>query len=576
MKALDKAIQRMESVKNAQFDEKRNRTGAYAQMGDSTPGYWRDKRQQTNLTSRYHLFQGWLYSAIHALSSRAANAPCVLGKKEYATDAMGDDPKRTIPGSKWHSRPEGHQKYHGDNQGVVVLEDSHLAYDVTQNPNPFQSKWDFLYMMTSNLNLTGWAFVVVDYPDQGRKGRKRPHFYALPSSWIIPDHTNGPFSLFRLINPNDPNAKPVDLSPENVGMARFPNPGNPLAATSPVAAQLRAIKIDQNIQTSQEMFFENGIFPSVIVSMGKQPHPDAMSDGVRPRLSASQRRQVTNAIRKVMTGVHNYGNPAIIDGMIDSIQRLSATQNEMGWEKSEDKVRTRILSSLGVHPFMLGELSNVGGYAQATVIRQQFCDRVNILLGMTSLLVEKLVQTHIDPKLMFWYEKCEAEDLQLQAQNMREARTNGDISKNEYRAFLNLPPVEETQKDPSLSSTQGVQNLMNILSMNGAGNIDHEQARTLLEILFSMSKSEVERLIPEPEEVPEALQGIDPALPVEDEVVAEDDDEESDSDADAVDEEDEEEKALMMELRNAVAALRAPLDILENHKDGSKSDKEDN
>ena len=195
---------------------------------------------------------------------------------------------------------------------------------------------------------------------------------------------------------------------------------------------------------------------------------------------------------------------------------------------------------------------------------------------MTSLLVEKLVQTHIDPKLMFWYEKCEAEDLQLQAQNMREARTNGDISKNEYRAFLNLPPVEETQKDPSLSSTQGVQNLMNILSMNGAGNIDHEQARTLLEILFSMSKSEVERLIPEPEEVPEALQGIDPALPVEDEVVAEDDDEESDSDADAVDEEDEEEKALMMELRNAVAALRAPLDILENHKDGSKSDKEDN
>ncbi len=565
MKALDKAIERVEAVKSAQF-EKRQRTGAYSQIGDSTPGAYATKRQQQNLSSRYSLFQGWLYSAIHALSSRAANASCVLGKKEYTLDPeiIGEEsPKRAIPGHKLITRPDGHVKYHGDSQNVSVLDAKHLAYDVVQNPNPFQSKWDFLYMITSNLNLTGWAFVVVDYPNQGKKSRNRPHFYALPSSWIIPDHQNGPFSKFFLINPNDHNAKPLELSPNNVGMARFPNPGNPLAASSPVAAQLRAIKIDQNIQSSQEMFFENGIFPSVIVSMGKQPHPDAMSDGVRPRLSAAQRRQVTNAIRKVMTGVHNYGNPAIIDGMIDSIERLSATQNEMGWEKSEDKVRTRILSSLGVHPFMLGELSNVGGYAQATVIRQQFCDRVNILLGMSSLLVEKLIQLHLDPALMFWYEKCEAEDLQLQAQNMRDARANGDISKNEFRAFLNLPPVEESNKDPSLSSTQGINNLMSVLQMFSNGALNFEQARSLLKILFSMSKAEVEQLIPEPEEVPEALQAI--GTPVDADAEEKDDQENADSDVEA---EDDEEKALMLQLRDAVAALRTPLDILD--RDGSQ------
>jgi hypothetical protein len=92
-----------------------------------------------------------------------------------------------------------------------------------------------------------------------------------------------------------------------------------------------------------------------------------------------------------MGGVANYGEPAIVDGMIESVTRLSATQNEMGWEKSEDKIRTRILSAFGVHPYILGEPVGVGGYAQVVNIEKRFYKRVNTFLDMLSTVVTNFV-----------------------------------------------------------------------------------------------------------------------------------------------------------------------------------------
>ena len=92
-----------------------------------------------------------------------------------------------------------------------------------------------------------------------------------------------------------------------------------------------------------------------------------------------------------MSGVANYGNPAIIDGMVERIDRLSATQNEMGWDKSEVKVRQRILGAFGTHPFILGEPVGVGGHAQAFVIERQFCMGVNTYLNMLSGVMTSFV-----------------------------------------------------------------------------------------------------------------------------------------------------------------------------------------
>ena len=189
--------------------------------------------------------------------------------------------------------------------------------------------------------------------------------------------------------------------------------------------------------------------------MGKQPHPD-VPGGIRPRLTPAQRRQVYGAIKKVMSGVSNYGNPAIVDGMIESIERLSATQNEIGWEKSEKSVRTRILSAFAVHPFILGE-EMAGSYAQAYVVGERFCDRVNVFLALLSQLMTNFVpvlldkssekaanrKTEANDDLVVWWEEAQVKDPSMEKSLWEAARQRGDVSQNEFRAWMGIGPDED-------------------------------------------------------------------------------------------------------------------------------------
>ncbi|MDQ6959976.1 MAG: phage portal protein, partial [Mariprofundaceae bacterium] len=298
---------------------------------------------------RYGLFRGWLYAAINALASEAAGQSVHLGR------LLGAEPNpelRAVPPARkaWFRSRMTATAESKTAHGELEVIQSHPLLDSLERPNPVQHRWQFVYNFVANLNLTGWSYIIGDTDEDGR-----PQFYALPTTWIKPDHKEGPFSRFFIVDPKKPTGdmgkEPLDRT--QVAFAHLPNPSDPLSALAPAQAQIMAIRIDDHIQASQERFFENGIFPSVIVTIGKNPHPD-VPGGVRPRLSGAQRRQVHGAIRKEMSTVANYGNPAIVDGLIESITRLSATQNEMGWEKSERVIKERILSAFAVHEYILG------------------------------------------------------------------------------------------------------------------------------------------------------------------------------------------------------------------------------
>lgn len=442
--------------------------GAGAQFGGAF------SRDQSVNRNRYHMFRGWLYSAINALAEEAAGQPINVAR--ITNTEPQDEERRARLG-----REKGHllQKMPRDtrskaaNQEVELLPDHELV-DVLENPNPIQSKWSFVYSFVANLNLTGWSFVVGDTNKDGKL-----ELFSLPTTWVTPLHKEGPFSHFKVVNPSNPSSAGVTLDRSQVAFAHLPNPSDPFSALAPAATQIQAIRIDDHIQTSQERFFENGVFPSVVIKMGKDPHPN-VPGGIRPRLSPGQRRQVTGAIRKVWGGVANYGNPAIVDGLIEGIERLSATQNEMGWEKSEDKIRTRILSAFGVHPFILGEPVSVGGYAQAAKIEERFCKRVNVFLGLLSGLLTNFVPPKIDAteRLLIWLEKCVPHDPALHSQNFREGRKNGDVTQNEYRAFLGLPPDKDG--NPNIIHRQSLPGIVQMLVQIGQGTITRESASAVL------------------------------------------------------------------------------------------------
>lgn len=466
-KSLDHSRAVMSSARETALQLKAS--GMMETMTPMQSSFLGDWSNQTKNRQGYAAFRGWLYSAIHALASEAAGQAVNLGR-------LGD-PKKESP-----KPPKGTKSYLTNKMTSTMRSKSardeielvldHPMLDALEHPNDIQLRWQFVYSFVANLNLTGWAYIVANKTKEGVE------FYSLPTIWIRPDHKEGPFSKFFVVNPNRPGsyAEAEPLSREQVAFAHIPNPSDPLSALAPIATQMAAIRIDDHIQTSQERFFENGIFPSVVVTMGKGPFMDTQG---RPVLTGVQRRQITGAIRRVMSGVANYGNPAIVDGLIEKIDRLSATQNEMGWDKSEDKVRTRILSAFGVHPYILGEAVSVGGYAQVAKIEERFCKRVNAFLDFLGSIMSGFAATlYPDDRLSVWWEATKPNDPGLAWQKFSAARTNGDISQNEMRAEIGLPPDEDTNESVISTATAGA--IVQLLAQVGAGAVTNVQAEEMM------------------------------------------------------------------------------------------------
>lgn len=463
---------------------------------------------------QYNLYEGWVYSAIHVLSSEGASQPVNLGRMSggEGDKARGFDGVRLKAMNAKRKLPSHVTKRVGDAEFETIF--SHPLLDVIESPNVIQDRWQFVYNFIANINLTGISYIVGGETSEGWQ------LYSLPTSWVRVDHSKGPFSQFHIVNPRDPQARMTSepLTRDNVAFAMLPNPGDPLGYLSPISSQARAVEIDQYIQTSQTQFFENGIWPSVVIETGHDPHPD-VTPGLRPRLTAEQRAAVHTAIHKTMAGVYNAGNPVIIDGLIEGIHKFSQSEPEMGWERSEKAMRTRILSAFGVHPFIIGE-EMPGSYAQAYVVQDRFCKRVNVFLDMLGNVLSNFVGGRTGERLFFWWTEVEAKDPTLHAQNLREAAKMNVITSDEYRAELGFPPLPEEEKDAKrgklLDNPAAMTNSIAIAKAVKDKTMPREGAVILMARFLEIPEDEAEKMLPEePEEEPPPPVpfGLQPQLP---------------------------------------------------------------
>jgi len=507
VETLGKALQDSRSISIVAFEKAARSTRQTGFMSDvlapNITGMLTDWKQEERYRSRYGLFSGWLYSAVNAICHRGASQKVLVGRKKKTGKPKSYSSTKSTMTSFMSSKASGDE--------VDIIED-HPIKIALEKPNPIQGRWQFTYSFLSNLCLTGWAYVVKDFNDEGEM-----EFYSLPTNWIKADHTQGPFSRFKVVDPGKPDSQQDGkwLDRTQVGFAHLPNPADPRMGFAPADARAVTIRIDDHIQTSREVFFHQGVFPSVIVTVGKDPHPD-VPGGIRQRLSPSQRRQVHMAIKQAMGSIANYGSPAIIDGLIENVERLSMTNTEMGWEKSEESVKKAILSVFCVHPFILGETVSVGGYAQAAIIKGQFYDRVNSYLDMLSNLMTNLANEEEDEKdLLVWWERLEVKDVQQWNQMVQFARRNNDISQNELRTLLGYGPDED--RNESVIEKGMIGSIVSLLEKVGGGKIQNDQAMALLEGLGIPSDLAKTIAGPKVEKSEEATEPVDGKPPVEEE-----------------------------------------------------------
>ncbi len=432
----------------------------------------------------YGRFRDWVAIIIGAIARKVASQPYGAGKIINEAQAGKD----AFFAHKRHRLgrllPKAIKQRLAASRAIEPFP-QHEALDLLAKPNPLQGKQEFLLMLVMNLYISGEAYWL------RAKGEEGDEIWAVPTPWIRPKHEGELFSSFELRPPGVFEGTPLDK--EVVNRMYFPDPMDFKRATSPIMTQLRACRIDEAIQASQEQMFDNGIFPNVIIEVGDRIGPNGESMG-KDRLTGAQRRQLVKAVQEVWNSTANRGAPAIIDGLIKDIRKLHMTPQEMNWLESGEQVKKRLFQAFGISPFMVGE-EIAGSYAQAYVVSQTFYDNViNPLCDAITVALNNFVtpmyvsEGAAGESLYLWLEEARADNPELELSQINALSRTGSISRNEQRAKLGFPHIDAEEGDMVglVLTPQGAMAINQLLTSVGTGAVSQEAAIATLVTVYGI------------------------------------------------------------------------------------------
>lgn len=435
----------------------------------------------------YGYYRGWVYTCIHPAARRVAAQPWGCGLMGGSRSAD----KRLVGGTQLKRlRQLGCVKQASSELEVV---ESHPLLDLLERPNSVQRKWDFLYLSAVNMLLTGECYWVASGGEDDNE-----ELWCVPTHWIRPRHDNGLFTGFTL---SIDSMVRVELSSEQVARTYMPSPYDVRQAMSPLQAIIQSVQVDDSIVTSQKQLFDRGIFPNLVVTVGRNIGPDGKRTDTRPALTMPQRSQMIRAIRQIWSQSVNAGDPAIIDGFIESIHKITNSPQEMDWLQSSELVRKRIMQAFGLNPIIVGELENANR-ASAVVAEQSVCANVvNPLVAAFSETAQEFFSQRYpeSEKLVVWLEPAEPVDPDLELARWTAARQVGDVTPNEFRAeILGLPPLEEDEgqhRNQLLDSAAGMQAAIQVTSAIAMGAISQESGASLLQLFLQITEQEADAIV---------------------------------------------------------------------------------
>jgi phage portal protein BeeE len=434
-------------------------------------------------------FRGWQYVCIRAIATRAA------GQDIFVASAPDLPPGQLM-----------RKMTSAELEPMSV----HPLLAAIDEPNELMTRWALLYVTVANLQLTGRAYWWLR-PLDGRVT-----IWPLPADWVKPKYDQHNNLIGWHVRPRG-NPQGFELPPEEVAPFTLPDPKDPYNnVISPLSAQSPAINADEALQDAQYNAFQNGIFPAVILKVGKRPDLPGMPNRLNERvtLTPEQRSQLINAIKNAYGGVERYGGTAIVDGLIEDIVPFSRSVKEMDFLSSTKSTKSRIFQAFGVNPLIVGEIEGANR-AQAVVAEQSFCQNVmNPLLSLLGQTITKYVGPVFavpGEKLHVWFEKCKANDDELRQKDWHDAANRGFVDEGEYRKHvLNMPQREAQPDNASLNGAQ-LQQLVNIIALVSQGILTRETARATIVAAFPIAPEMVDAIVDTIEEgsaVPPAVKRI--------------------------------------------------------------------
>lgn len=314
----------------------------------------------------------------------------------------------------------------------------HFLLSLLANPNEHLTGNKLKYLSIASMALTGrfvWWFdntgdTRKDAPELGNL-----RLWYIPRNWVRPAEGNR-FGQFRIQAPGQTGSVEVDVN--QLFMSTIPSPDNPFAPHSPLQTQAKSIDTDDKILRAQAVSLDNAMRPNLILSVGKIPGQPGMSSGsgVRPILSANQREQLIDTVKLMHQGVQRYGEPLILDGLIENVHPYLPGPAELDMINSSESIKRRIMEGLGVSPVVAGYTENANR-AGSVIAKEVFYDiALNPMISMISEDMDSILGPRFSlggPRLRIWMETAEAVD--PDAVQSRVAMVKENFTPEELRAY---------------------------------------------------------------------------------------------------------------------------------------------
>lgn len=440
-----------------------------------------DRRQSRHAGQFYSLFQRWVYVAINHIATRVAGQELKLGRS-----LLGNGNKSIL--SPFLRMPQYKAKVRPPRSEMEVIE-SHDLLDFMLQPNPVQTWWAFLYMSAINYYLTGASYWMHSTSKDGND-----ELWSVPSTWLEPNHDERLFGSYRLQIPGQHgNGTPVGA--EDVARVYLPDPSDPRKSLSPISTQMNAVHIDGYIQSSQQQAFQGGIFPQMLIKIGRVGGRDK---GPRRKITAGQRSQLMTAVRKIAGGVQHYGDPLILDQFIESVEPLARSVREMDFQGSELSNKRRVLQAFGLSEIDVGDVQNANRAAAVVSENRQCANVLNPVIEQFSIALTCFVVSKFAPDqgLFLWIDPCVAHDAELDIKRWDIALRNGTVSDDEYRAHqLGIGSTGGPQRSKLLSQPAAMGQITALMKASTAGEIPVAAAANVISMFLGLPEVDVVQML---------------------------------------------------------------------------------
>ena len=488
----------------------------FPNRGTGWPGGW----SQDRLEQVLHL-KNWTGVAINAITMKLASvlpniAYVVAGKTQKSTKAcqrglmnatdkgFGGTPIVSHGPHSWITIGELRSKALSvvkPHEELEPLDNDHLLRRVIENPNPYDTHFDFTSERDMFSELCGVDYVWEVPNDYGVPVER----WVLPSHWVWPrtggrvpdggtgrklrdsgklssaqydrDQEVGDYLRYnaRYVNPWHPDAdrliqyyevRPwggmgsagiLRLPPSEVTMRVCKSPLNKIDGYSKLSMVAQWIDEEEAISRSRWSQAMNVARPEFWIKLG--PGYEDPDDDRTARVEAK--------IMAKLEGEYNYGKPVITPPGAE-IQPLSFNPTEMAYFQSEEQIRDMILSTFGVPKSVVGIQSEMT-YGSLLASLAQFCAYcLNPRLAKAGETDTKYLASRWDEKyspwssntgrgygssggtrhVRLWYDDCVPADPAQVNSDMQADGTFHALTANEVRALRGRKPYRFGGDDP--------------------------------------------------------------------------------------------------------------------------------